>query len=63
MITKPTLLQGLLRLSSILQLFLVSKSAWFAGVKNKIYPQPVRIGRRMTAWRASDIARLIEERA
>jgi len=52
---------GLLRLSSILELIPVSKSAWWDGVKNRVYPQPVKLGKRMTAWRASDIARLIQE--
>ena len=36
MITTPTLPQGLLRLSSILQLIPVSKSAWFAGSKQNL---------------------------
>jgi prophage regulatory protein len=57
--TLPT--NGLLRLSTILEIIPVSRSSWWAGVRNKSYPQPVRLGKRMTAWRASDIARLIEE--
>ena len=38
----------------------VSKSTWWAGVKSGRYPQPVKIGRRITAWRAEDIRKLIE---
>lgn len=41
----------------------VSKSTWWAGVKAGRYPQPVRLGRRITAWRAEDIRKLIENGA
>lgn len=38
----------------------VSKSTWWAGVKSGRYPKPVKLGRRITAWRAEDIRKLIE---
>lgn len=38
----------------------VSKSTWWAGVKEGRYPQPVKIGRRCTAWRVEDIRAFIE---
>lgn len=38
----------------------VSKSTWWAGVKSGLYPKPVKLGRRITAWRVSDIRRLID---
>lgn len=39
----------------------VSKSTWWAGVRNGRYPQPVRtLGQRITAWRAEDIRALIK---
>ena len=38
----------------------VSKSTWWAGVKEGRYPQPVKIARRITAWRVEDIRKLIE---
>jgi len=38
----------------------VSKSTWWAGVKSGRYPQPIKLGRRITAWRAEDIRKLIE---
>ena len=38
----------------------VSKSTWWAGVKNRRYPQPVRtLGQRITAWNVDDIRALI----
>jgi len=39
----------------------VSKSTWWAGVKCGRYPQPIKLGPRITAWRVSDIRALIEE--
>ena len=39
----------------------VSKSTWWAGVKSGRYPQPVKLGPRITAWRAEDIEALICE--
>jgi hypothetical protein len=38
----------------------VSKSTWWAGCNSGRFPQPVRtLGRRITAWRAEDIHKLI----
>ena len=39
----------------------VSRSTWWEGVKSGRYPQPVKLGPRITAWRVSDIRALIEE--
>jgi len=53
---------GLIRLSAILAPvgpIPVSRSSWWAGVRNGIYPQPVKLGPRITAWRAEDIRHLI----
>jgi predicted DNA-binding transcriptional regulator AlpA len=38
----------------------VSKSTWWAGVSSGRYPQPVKLGPRITAWRAEDIIDLID---
>jgi hypothetical protein len=37
----------------------VSRSTWYAGVKSGRYPQSIRLGPRITAWRVEDIRRLI----
>lgn len=42
-------------------LFPVSRTTWWAGVKSGRYPQPVKLGPRITAWRVEDIRRLIDE--
>jgi predicted DNA-binding transcriptional regulator AlpA len=51
---------GFLRLPEILRFFPVSKSTWWAGVKDKRYPQPVKLGPKITAWRVEDIRSLID---
>ena len=51
---------ALLRLPQILELIPISRSAWWAGCKSGIYPKPVKLGPRTTAWRAADIAELLE---
>ncbi len=39
----------------------VSKSTWWAGVKDGRFPKPVKLGLRITAWRVEDIRALIEK--
>lgn len=51
---------GFVRLPQILKHFPVSKSTWWAGVKDGRYPQPVKLSTRITAWRAEDIRMLID---
>lgn len=52
---------GFVRLPTVLQVFPVSRSAWWAGVKSGRYPQGVKLGPRTTAWRSQDIRALIEK--
>ena len=52
---------GFVRLPQVLKVFPVSKSTWWAGVKSGKYPQPVKLGLKMTAWRVDDIRALIDE--
>ena len=44
----------------VLPLIPVSKSTWWDGVRSGRYPQPVKLGPRITAWRVEDIRALIE---
>lgn len=53
----------LLRLGEVLARFPVSRSAWYQGIKDGIYPQQVKLGPRSSAWRASDIKALISSTA
>ena len=52
---------ALLRLPQVLALIPVSRSAWWASCKSGRYPKPVKLGPRTTAWRAADIAALLEK--
>jgi prophage regulatory protein len=54
---------GFMRLPAVLAVIPVSKSTWWAGVKSGRYPKPVKLGERITAWRAEDIRTLIEKPA
>ncbi len=54
---------GLLRLSQILgdpkkgipALIPISKSTWWNGVKSGLYPKPIKISKRCTAWLAEEV--------
>lgn len=55
----------LLRLRSILAPvgpIPVSKSTWWAGVKDGRFPTPIKLSARVTVWRAEDIERLLSKR-
>ena len=63
----PTLPEtGFVRLPQIIGdkrqpgVFPVSKTTWWQGIKDGVYPQPVKLSPRCTAWRAEDIRALIE---
>jgi predicted DNA-binding transcriptional regulator AlpA len=38
----------------------ISKSTWWAGVRDGRYPKPIKLGPRITAWRVDDIRALID---
>jgi len=38
----------------------ISKSAWWAGISKGRFPTGIKIGARMTVWRAEDIHALIQ---
>ena len=57
---------GLLRIRQILAPdgpIPVSKSTWWAGVKDGRFPKPMKLGARVTVWRVEDIRALIENGA
>ena len=55
--------EKLLRLSAVLSRVPVSRSAWYAGVKDGKFPPPIKLGPKTSAWRESDVNRLIQELA
>lgn len=63
MLHHPTPETGFLRLKQILAPagpIPVSKSTWWAGVKDGRFPKPLKLGPRVTVWRVQDINDLIE---
>jgi len=55
------LFTGFLRLPQVLAIFPIGKSTWWEGCKTGRFPKPVKLGPRTTAWRAEDIAALLEK--
>jgi predicted DNA-binding transcriptional regulator AlpA len=51
---------GFVRLPAVLQVFPVSRSSWWQGVKDGRYPKAIKLGPHTTAWRVEDIRSLIE---
>lgn len=39
----------------------VSKSTWWAGVKDGRFPKPMKLGARVTVWRVEDVRALIAD--
>lgn len=52
---------GFVRLPTILAHVPVGKSTWWEGVRSGRFPQPIKLGPRITAWRAEDIHNLIAQ--
>lgn len=55
---------GFLRLAGVLAPkgpIPVSRSTWWAGVKDGRFPKPLKLGPRTTVWRIEDIRALIED--
>lgn len=41
----------------------VSRSTWWAGVREGRFPKPTKLGPRTTVWKVEDIRKLIESNA
>jgi prophage regulatory protein len=60
-ISRPMLPEtGFVRLPQVLALIPVSRSAWWAGIKDGKFPQGIKLGSKTTVWRAEAIRALIE---
>lgn len=44
-----------LRLPDVLKIIPVSKSTWWQGIRDGMYPKPVKLSPRTSAWLRSDI--------
>lgn len=52
---------GFVRLPQVLNVIPISKSSWWLGVKTGKYPEPIKLGRKISAWKVEDITKLIEK--
>lgn len=60
-LSRPTLPDtGFVRLPQILSLIPISRSAWWAGIREGKFPQGIKLGSKTTVWRVEDIRNLIE---
>lgn len=54
-------IEGFLRVNQIIPSIIpISRSSWYAGVKDGRYPKPVKLGLRTTVWRVREIRELVE---
>lgn len=50
----------LLRVGKVLEILPIGRSTFLAGVSSGRYPQPVRLGPNIVAWREIDIDKIVE---
>jgi prophage regulatory protein len=51
---------GFLRLKRVLEFVPVSSTEWWRGIHAGRFPRPVKLGPKMSAWRAEDIKAVID---
>ena len=52
--------EGYVRLPTVLTVIPIGKSTLWKRVADGEFPQPVKLGKRTTAWRVEDIRKLVE---
>ncbi len=53
--------EKLLTAAEVYSLLNIGRSTWYDGVKQGIFPSPVRLGERCVRWLASDIEKLLHD--
>lgn len=53
---------GFVRLPVVLAVIPISKSSLYAGIKKGIYPAPVKLSERTSAWRVEELRAFIEDK-
>ena len=56
-----TEIHGFLRLPQVLKIIPVCRATWWNGCKSGRFPKPVKLSARTSAWKAQDIAALVEK--
>ncbi len=60
--TRPELPEtGFVRLPQILSLIPISRSAWWAGIREGKFPKGIKLGSKTTVWRAEALRALINQ--
>jgi prophage regulatory protein len=49
------------RRKGIRPLIPISRTKWYSGIRQGMFPKPIKLGGRVSVWRASDIRALIEK--
>ena len=65
----PFPLDGFVRINQVIgdskkgiaPFFPVSRSQWFLGIRQGLYPRGIKVSDRVTVWRAQDIRKLVDE--
>lgn len=52
--------EKLIKLKEVLEIFPVSKSTWYRGIKSGLYPTQIYLSVGCVAWKASEIYALAE---
>jgi prophage regulatory protein len=52
---------GFVRINTVLQVFPISRSGWWQGVRDRKYPAAYKLSPRCTAWKVEDIRALLEQ--
>lgn len=55
--------EGFVRLPMVLQVLGISRSSFWAGIKEGRFPKPIKLGPRISAWQVDDIRQLISRLA
>jgi predicted DNA-binding transcriptional regulator AlpA len=55
--------EAFVRLATVLAVYPVGRSTWWAGIKSGRYPAPVKLGPNTAAWRAGEIRQLLQQQA
>jgi len=50
---------GFVRLPQVLAIIPISRSAWWAGIREGKFPKGIKLGSKTTVWRAEEIRALI----
>ncbi|MBF2099135.1 MAG: AlpA family phage regulatory protein [Gloeomargaritaceae cyanobacterium C42_A2020_066] len=49
-----------LDLPEVLEIFRLSRTTWYQGIKLGRYPKPIKVGQRRVVWRAADLEALAQ---